>query len=435
MARARAGYPARLAHWGPAFAGIAVAFPSFLLPGVASGAGPRTTDLMNLISAGLILLAVRRTAMLHRTIYLLLLVWALSLPWALVQICALAGNPDPPVQRIVARWILCSGSAYLIVTLLERPMFRARFFVGLGAGLLLSFLSVVYDYLTFSPEDMPVEELVKLAIYNGKDIHDFVYRAYGIFGHPNGAAGCLLIGVPVLIGAIEERWAPRYSMVIGLALMAGVFYFTKSRGPLLVSTALIAYWLWTLSNGARLMLVVAAVAAMLGLLAAGGLTMGGDQNVLLARFFDADSISVNAGDRWWTIATSFDLLLHHPFGMGSGYVEPLETATGTNATHNAYTELALMGGIPLTVFVTARLGCLSSRLLTPWRPVEAWLAAYLLGIFAFESYFLQVNILLITLWLTVTPLPFRWRPADSAARSLRPPTSDITAPAVRGVSA
>jgi hypothetical protein len=63
-----------------------------------------------------------------------------------------------------------------------------------------------------------------------------------------------------------------------------------------------------------------------------------------------------------------------------------------------------MGGIPLTVFVVVRLVKAAARLSTPWRPVEAWLAAYLLGIFAFEAHFLQVSIQLLTLWLVIAPL-------------------------------
>jgi hypothetical protein len=172
----------------------------------------------------------------------------------------------------------------------------------------------------------------------------------------------------------------------------------------MTSAALVAYWLWCQTRGARFPLVLAGLAIVLGVLTAGGLGTGWDGKVLLERFLDMDGISVNAGDRWWTIATSLDLMLWNPLGMGSAYVEPLATATGTSATHNAYLELALMGGIPIMVLVVVRLVKAAAGLFTPWRPVEAWLAAYLLGIFAFESYFLQVNVPLMTLWLVISPL-------------------------------
>jgi hypothetical protein len=402
MWRSASGAPSA-SRWGALLAGIFVAFPSVIV-GVTSGAWPRTTDLLNLACAGWLFFAVLRSARLHRAVHGLFVVWALTLPWILWEAYELGGSPDPPVQRLLIRWIMCGGSACLITMLTETPVLRSWFFYGLLVGVAVSLSTLVYDFLTFSPHDMPVEELVTLAIYNGKDLNDFVYRAFGIFGHPNGAAGCVLIAVPVLIGLIQEGRSPRWSIVLALALMGGVFYLTKSRGPLIVAAGLVAYWLWIQTRGFRLPLMFAGALAVLGGIAADGFLAGGGDGILLQRFLDMDDITINAGDRWWTIATSVDLMLRNPFGMGSAYVAPLETATGTSATHNAYLELALMGGIPIMVLVVVRLVRAAGLLFTPWRPAEAWLAAYLLGIFTFESYFLQVNIQLMTLWLVVSPL-------------------------------
>lgn len=426
----------RAAAFGALLAGVSVTFPSFLMPGVADGSGPRTTDLLNLFGAGLLVLAVLRSARLHPAICGILLVWAMTVPWAFMEIYALAGNPDPPVQRVLIRWILCGCSAYLVTVLAETPRLRLHLLYGFLIGVVLSLLTVLHDFLTFSPEDLPIDQLVDLAIYNGKDIHDFIYRAYGIFGHPNSAAGCVLVGVPVLIGAIEEGRAPRWSVVMALALMGATFYLTKSRGPLLISSALVGYWLWSHARGIRLPLVLAGVVTVLGILTIGGLGPDWGNGVLLERFLDTGSISVNASDRWWTIATSFNLMLQNPLGMGSAYVDPLEIATGTSATHNAYLELALMGGIPLMLLVAVRLAKTAARAFTACRPVEAWLAAYLLGIFVFESYFLQVNVLLMTFWLVVSPLRSFGRQTVPQARAsvrtrprpqlaVRPATRDL----------
>jgi hypothetical protein len=412
-----------LALWTALLAGIVVTFPGGM-PGVADGNGPRTTDLLNLVCAALLILAVFKSAQLHRVIYGILLVWALTVPWVFMEIYALSGVPDPPVQRLLVRWILCGCSAYLVTVLAESPVLRPRFLCGFLIGLVLSSLTLLYDFLTFSPEDLPIEQLVNLAIYNGKDIYDFIYRASGIFGHPNGAAGCVLVAVPILLGAIHEGRSPRWYIVIALALMGAVFYLTKSRGPLLVSAALVAYWLWSQTRGVRIPLILAGVTAILGVFAAGGFVTDWSGNVLVERFLDTNSISVNAGDRWWTIATSLELILQNPLGMGSAYVEPLETATGTSATHNAYLELALMGGLPLTVFVVIRLVTAAAGLFTPWRPVEAWLAAYFLGIFAFESYFLQVTVQLMTLWLVISPLRSFGTQTAPQARASMPPRPD-----------
>ena len=147
----------------------------------------------------------------NRAICIVLLVWALTVPWVFMEIYALSGIPNPPVERLLVRWILCGCSAYWVTVLSETPVLRSSFHYGLLVGIVPSLLTVLYDFLTFSPEDVPIDELVKLAIYNGKDIYDFAYRAYGFFGHPNAAAGCMLLGVPVLIGAIDEGRLPRWS--------------------------------------------------------------------------------------------------------------------------------------------------------------------------------------------------------------------------------
>ena len=421
----------KLAPYAALLAGIFVTWPS-PMPGVADGSGPRTTDLLNLFSAGLLVVAVFKSPKLNRAICIVLLVWALTVPWVFMEIYALSGIPNPPVERLLVRWILCGCSAYWVIVLSETPVLRSSFHYGLLVGIVPSLLAVLYDFLTFSPEDVKIDELVKLAIYDGKDIYDFAYRAYGFFGHPNAAAGCMLLGVPVLIGAIDEGRLPRWSILIALALMGAVFYLTKSRGPLIVSTALVGYWVWLQTRGLRSVLVLGGVAAVLGFVATGGFEAGWADGVLLDRFVDTESISDNADGRWWTIATSLEMMLQYPLGMASAYVEPLQIATGTSATHNAYLELALMGGVPLMVLVLVQLANAAASLFRPWRRLEAWLAAYLLGSFAFETYFLMLNIQLVTLWLVISssrPFPrqiSRHVVAPVQGRAVRSATKDVS---------
>src|SRR4029077_12958648 len=162
-----------LAPWAALLTGLVVTFPAGI-PGAADGTGPRATDLLSLFSAGLLALTVFRSAPLHRAISGILLVYAMTMPWVFMEISALAGVPDPPVQRLLIRWVIGGFSAYLIVVLTETPVLRSRFLHGLLIGVFLSLLTVLYDFQTFAPEDLPIDVLVKLAIYNGKDIHDFV---------------------------------------------------------------------------------------------------------------------------------------------------------------------------------------------------------------------------------------------------------------------
>ena len=401
-------------------AGVCVAFPSFLIPGTADGSGPRTTDILSLTSAGLLAAVLLRGGILHPVIRLITLFWLLSVGWVCVEVYISSPETAAPVQRLLVRWLLCGCSAYWITVLMQDA--RTRYLVVLGVllGLIFSFSTIVWDSITFSPEDLPLAVLVDLAIYNGKSIHDFIYRAYGIFGHPNGAAGCVLIGVPFLIGLIEEKKIPRYCIALALILMAGTFYLTKSRGPLLTSLGLILFWIVACNRRSGAILASIGTAAAVGVMAlVFGEISSTIQDALLDRFTDTGSITVNVDDRWWTIAAAMRMILTHPLGMGSGYLEPLAIETGTTATHNAYLELALMGGVPLALLVAVRLLRTASWLFTPNRPIEAWVAAYLACIFLFETYFLQVNIPILTLWLLRGPAQRLGR-AEQPRRGLTP---------------
>jgi hypothetical protein len=381
-------------------AGVCMTFPAPLRPGAMDGGWPRMTDLLNLICFALLIEVLLRGGMLHGAIRLVALTWALSFVWIVVELWFMSAQSDGPVQRLLIRWLMAGFSAYWILVLMNDR--RRRYLVAAGqlAGVVLSLGTVAMDWATFTPEDMPVDELVKLAIYNGKDIHDFVYRAFGIFGHPNGAAGCVLLGVPILIGIVDERKASSWWLLAALPLMAATFYLTKSRAPLVISCGLLMFWFVRHGASWERLCTLGLGAAAAGLVLV--VLMGGihsSQNVLLQRFMDTESITVNADDRWWTIITAFDLLLRNPLGLGSSYVDPLNAATGTTATHNAYLELGLMGGVPLTLFVIVRLVTVARWIFAGQRSIESWMAAYLLCIFSFEAYFLQLNILVVVFWL------------------------------------
>jgi hypothetical protein len=417
-----AGTSPRIAWFAMAVfgAGVCLGFPAPALPGFGEGNFPRLPDMVNFLAGGLLLIGVVRQEPLHRAIIMVAFVCALCFGWTIAETFYLSSTSEPPIQRVLFRWILSCCSMYWLIVMMERREQRLLILFGLLAGLGLSATTVVYDFATFNPESMPVEQLVLLAIYNGKEIHDFIYRASGIFGHPNGAAGCLLIGVPIIIGLIEEKILPRASMLAAVALIGVVFYLTKSRGAMLTAGALVVLWAVCFTSKSEKLILFLLIALCLAVTAAASPSFL--SGTFADRLLDFESISINAGDRWWTMSTSLDLILKHPFGMGSSYGHQLSVATGTDATHNAYLELGLMAGLPLMLFVIGGLCSTASLLASPHRPVEAWAAAYLIGIFFFETYFLQVNMPIYALWLL-------WRPRQPQGTSAA--GSDMFVPALR----
>jgi hypothetical protein len=394
--------PNRLTAAAAFLFGVCISFPAVVFPPLAEDSGPRLPDLANLLGALALVAALSQGKQLHRVASMLATICALSFGWLVAEAYFSYRVPDPILQRVLFRWFSACFAVYWLVLLMQH---RNRFSLCLGllAGALLSLVTVFYDYVGFHPESMDPKSLVRVAIYSGTDPADIEYRASGIFGHPNGAAGCILIAIPILIGMVEERRLPRSALWLGVGIEALVFYFTKSRGSLLVSAGLLAYWL--LVCAPPLYRVPSAILmAIAGVLLLGALShLDFTQSVWLRRFADTEAISTNASDRWWTITTAFDLVLRHPFGIGSSYGALLAEATGTDAAHNAFLELALLGGLPLAIFVAARLIGAASLLVTPYRPMESWLAAYFIGIFLFETYFVQVNIPILTIWVLWFP--------------------------------
>jgi hypothetical protein len=249
--------------------------------------------------------------------------------------------------------------------------------------------TVVHDFQTFDLHvNMPGLNLRDLAFIDG------IYRAQGMYTHPNEAAGIVLLCAPLIIGLVEERRLPPVSLLALVAIVCTVFYVTKSRSQMAVVILLVA--LWALRNAPQL-LMATAVAGMLGVVAGTfDLLPGISGDVIADRLFNSD-IDTNVADRFTTIAESFAIALQYPFGAGSIYVEMLERETGLTATHNAFLQLAVMGGLPLMLFVVVgllRCGC-TVLTRTAWR-VEGWLALYLICIFNIENYFYSAEISVMT---------------------------------------
>jgi hypothetical protein len=227
------------------------------------------------------------------------------------------------------------------------------------------------------------------------------YRATGIFSHPNAAAGTVLLAVPLAIGLMEEGLLPRLGLLLAAAVIGGVFVFTQTRGPTGFAILLLLLHLMRRGQGMRWAMFAGGIA--LGLvLAADPLQTSGDGS-LMRRLVDADNIQSGASDRLDTILASLDLALSHPLGLGSAYVADLEARTGFSATHNGFLQLALTGGLAIAAMVVAMLVWHAAGLVRRRAPVEAWLAAYLIGALLFENQFFVPSFVVLAIWLLWPP--------------------------------
>ncbi|RYJ02353.1 MAG: hypothetical protein EON47_07780 [Acetobacteraceae bacterium] len=327
----------------------------------------------------------------------------LCLPWIGAELVATTMQDyDRPAQMMLVRWVMSLASGYALAALMGWPEARRPVSLGLLAGLLLSFGSIVLDHVTFDPAhaDFTVVELEQFVWVNG------VYRATGIFSHPNAAAGTVLLAVPLVIGLVEERLLPRLSLLLAVGVIGGVFAITQTRGPTAFAVLLLLLHLVRRGAAMRRALAFGGVALLLLLLADPLQSPG--QGSMMQRLMDADNIQAGASDRIDTVLASLELALSHPLGLGSAYVAELEARTGFSATHNGILQLALTGGLPIAILVVAMLTRHAGMLLRRPAPIEAWTAAYLIGALLFENQFFVPTFAVLTIWLL-------WLPRRAAA--------------------
>jgi hypothetical protein len=357
--------------------GLLLAFDAVL----PVGANVRTGDLISLLCVGMFCWSVLAGVRVDRAALVLGVLLLVSMEWVAAEAWVSGwSSADPKVQVVLGRWLLGTFSAYMMFRLSNVPRCRTALFLGIIAGTLCGFETVVRDWQTF---DLTVQ-MPTLALEDQVFI-DGVYRAMGMYSHPNEAAGVVLLGAPIVIGLVEERRLPRLALLAVLALACAVFWITKSRSQALVVVLLLG--LWAVRNSPRLLLLAAVGGAVAGMAAMLGVLPGLGGDAASGRLMDAD-LGDNATDRLGTMMESFAIVLQQPFGVGSTYTETLYRATGFTATHNAFLQLAMMGGVPLMLLVLVGLigAGWSLRRRTPYR-VEGWLALYLLCIFNVENYF------------------------------------------------
>jgi hypothetical protein len=347
---------------------------------------------------------------LHRSALPLLIALALSGPWILVETSNYVLNEGSgPARMVLVRWLLSLPCAYWLAVGMASIRHRRKIVLGMVLGALLSLATVYHDRITFDPKSVTASDSTDQPVWI-----DGQYRASGIFSHPNAAAGVVLIAVPLMIGLIEERRLPWATVIAPIALLGAVYYLTMTRGPTMVAAAIIAIHLLRRSS-TRNLAVFAIGIALAALVWSGARKVQLGTAPLVERVFNSRNIEGGAQDRALTTFTSLEIAVTHPFGVGSRYERLLGKATGFTATHNGYVQLALLGGIPLMVFVATSLLGHANPLKSSNHRVEQWAALYIAGALLFENQFFVSTFSVLVLWLAWDPvlgapaaIPRRW---------------------------
>jgi hypothetical protein len=365
----------------PACIGFGLMFPVRL----ADGINVRLTDVVAVLlacGAGAALAASSRNRPIHWAYFAIAL---LTVGWIGADLTFRAYLPfNASTGMIVVRWSVALPAAYYLAVLGRDKAFRKWLILGIVAGCLATTALTVSDLINFRLTGRP---LFLLEANPGLLKDD--YRACGILEGPNGAAIAGLFTVPFLIGAAEEFGWHRAAVLLSIPTLCIVFYATQSRGAMLASLGLLA------------VVVVGSLFALVepNIHLPGNSDDDGLFGLFAARFSNETAIEGNLSGRSDTTITSLALAFEHPFGMGSTYEAPLDQATGFEATHNALTQLALMGGLPLAGIVTLMLAGSALRIFKRPCQVQHWVALYVLLVSMFESAFYNPFFSLVVLWV------------------------------------
>lgn len=387
--------------------GAALLYP-VSLPGAN---GLRVTDLTNLFCGGLIMFDIVTNRPMHHSWRPFGVIALLSVPWIGAEIWY-GGEigADSRLTIILMRWLTSLFSAYWLASRMQDPWLRRWIVAGMIAGGLVSLISLAVDPTAANSNAIHQTEMV----WVNDDI-----RGGGIFGHPNAAAAAILLLVPLMLATVSERALPRVFGLLAFVPIIVVFQITQTRSTSLVAVLMIVIWCFRQTRVKGLLGIGLATAASFLLLASlsgvAGLTSSEQATTLADRVMNNQEASSNADDRFNTVVSSIELSLQHPFGMGSSYLQPLINSTGFDATHNAYLELSLLGGIFLTGYVAWRLWRTALSALHS-DSVEALTAVYLSTVFLFENLLAQPQMVVLCLWLL-------WQPEKQQVWSVKHATS------------
>ena len=298
--------------------GMMTSFP-FIIP---VGSNVRSTDVLSLLCLSAFAVGCFLRMPLAKAVVPLAVIFCITIEWIGAEIWYSGYRiAQSSVQIILVRWILALFAAYYLNRLAAGHL-RRWTTLGLLAGLTLGLLSIVVDAETFSPLDtQPTLEMEDIAYVDG------VYRAQGMFSHPNEAAGIVMLVAPLTIGMIEEGLLPPIAALFVVVFGVVTFTLTQSRSEVAIGMVLLLLWLGRHSRRLLAFTVVVGILATAAVLLSGALM---DDSLVTGRIMDSD-LTGNISDRLLTVATSLQLVLSNPFGLGSTYAPMLDAATGFSA--------------------------------------------------------------------------------------------------------
>lgn len=373
--------------------GLFITFNVYIFPWAEKS--PRISDAISILVVLALTLQLLIGARINKAVFwTVLLIGLLLAPWLINDITEVGvfGSINS------FRWLLGLFMAIAVLQLCSIQQSRYPFIFGLISGAFLGLGVIVLQYfglteLTQTLGLAPQETLIRT--FAGE------VRPPGMFGHPNASLAVASLVVPLVIGLVEEERLKPLWVALSLVAVSVGSALTLNRSAALVSLAVCGLWLLVrIKTGKTLVASLTVLSFVVVGVAIFGPPGGWE------RWTDEQNIVSNSSERIFTNAFSWNLALQHPFGLGYDYREKILEGSGIGATHNAFLQLALLGGVPLAAFLAVKLflHCIS---IISTRNIESWLALHIFGLFLFEEHFNSPVFIVLALWLALSPIGLR----------------------------
>jgi hypothetical protein len=363
----------------------------------------RWLDILSIIGLPILLWQVNRKRI--PTLVGLGVVVLLLIPWLLMdwQTDAEFGTS---LSSLSVHWLGLSVIAVALLMVNGKERGREGFALGVIAGALGNCLFLYLQYRGYTPQ------LIKMGLsYPGTSgllAAASRGRFFGLHGHANGSAAVISMCVPAAV-ALTTEFRRSWLFVMGaIAICIPGALLTSSRSAFLVAGLILLIWLFQFRSRYKYFIVpifLIGACALVGELA---------YSQLNERWSESAQTDDNAALRWETTKESALAIPEFPLGMGSNFHQRLNPPL--NATHNAFTALALCSGLPFAILVLVSI-INSARNFRNGGSAKTWLALQLFGICLFEEHFSNPTFIVLTLWIVLTNIEDGWNAIGQSGRS------------------
>lgn len=275
------------------------------------------------------------------------------------------------------RWVVALGYALFAIKGIADEQMRTYFLKGIiwgGVGNLVVLFLQFFGFLSLTLQlGVAAPDADILNATGG------TWRPPGMYG-TNGTSAVAVLCIPAALALYENGISSIWTVAGTFGVVVATSAITLTRSALLVAVVVLTVWGLLNAKGVK---QIGGISLGMVLIIPGIAVFGPPGG--WERWQGASLQSKNAQIRIRTTVASAELAIQNPTGFGrSGYQHALENRTGYSATHNAFTYLALSGGMPvaivLVIFVFGRAASILGK-----RDFMSWLSLTLLGLFMWEE--------------------------------------------------